>query len=47
MECLPSCSDADHPPRYAPITIAEHLLNKIMGPRAMEKPVGVVQTRTL
>jgi isopenicillin N synthase-like dioxygenase len=47
MECLPSCTDATHPPKYAPITIGDHLLAKIMGPRAMAKPEGVVQTRTL
>ena len=47
MECLPTCTDAEHPPKYAPITIGQHLINKIMGPRAMQEPVGVVQTREL
>lgn len=44
MECLPTCTDGAHPPKYAPITIGEHLINKIMGPRAMERPVAAVQT---
>lgn len=25
IECLPSCTDADHPPRYAPCSAGEHL----------------------
>lgn len=44
IECLPTCTDADHPPKYAPVTIGEHLLAKIMGPRAMAEPVAGVQT---
>ncbi len=44
MECLPSCTDAQHPPRYAPITIGDHLVAKIMGPRAMREPGTVTQT---
>ncbi len=29
IECLPGCSDAAHPPRYAPILAREHLQMKI------------------
>ncbi|MEM1112503.1 MAG: 2OG-Fe(II) oxygenase family protein [Pseudomonadota bacterium] len=29
VECLPSCTDADNPPRFAPITAGEHILAKI------------------
>jgi isopenicillin N synthase-like dioxygenase len=28
IECLPTCSDADNPPRYAPITAGHHLMDK-------------------
>ena len=28
IECLPTCSDADHPPRYAPTTAGRHLMDK-------------------
>ena len=35
IECLPSCSDAANPPRYAPVTSGEHLLAKLMGPRLL------------
>jgi len=36
IECLPSCSDAANPPRYASVTSGEHLLAKLMGPRLLE-----------
>ena len=29
IECLPTCTDADHPPRYAPILAGEHMLAKL------------------
>ena len=29
MACLPTCADADHPPRYAPILAGEHMLAKL------------------
>ena len=29
VECLPTCTDADHPPRYAPILAGEHMLAKL------------------
>ena len=29
MACLPSCTDADRPPRYAPILAGEHMLAKL------------------
>lgn len=28
IECIPSCTDADHPPRYEPITALDHVLEK-------------------
>lgn len=35
IECLPTCSDAENPPRYAPVTSGDHLLAKLMGPRLL------------
>jgi isopenicillin N synthase-like dioxygenase len=32
---MDSCVDAEHPPKYAPVTAGEHLMNKLMGPRLM------------
>ena len=29
MECLPTCQSATNPPKYAPITLGEHVVNKI------------------
>jgi isopenicillin N synthase-like dioxygenase len=29
VACLPTCTDADHPPRYAPILAGEHMLAKL------------------
>lgn len=33
IECLPTCTDAANPPRYAPVRAGEHLLAKLLGPR--------------
>jgi isopenicillin N synthase-like dioxygenase len=35
VSCLPSCADAAHPPRYAPITVAEHIRQKLEGSRGL------------
>jgi isopenicillin N synthase-like dioxygenase len=29
VSCLPTCTDVDHPPRYAPILAGEHMLAKL------------------
>ncbi len=29
IECIPTCVDAAHPPRYAPVTAGEHIARKI------------------
>ena len=34
---MPTCTSADNPPHYAPITAGEHLMNKLMGPRMLQK----------
>jgi len=36
IECLPTCTDAEHPPRYPPVVAGEHLMAKLMGPRTLE-----------
>jgi isopenicillin N synthase-like dioxygenase len=33
IECLPSCVSADHPARYQPVTVGEHLAAKLAGSR--------------
>jgi isopenicillin N synthase-like dioxygenase len=33
IDCLPGCSSADDPPRYAPVRSGDHLIAKLMGPR--------------
>ena len=33
IKTLPSCIDEDHPALYEPITVQEHIRNKIMGSR--------------
>ncbi len=35
IECLPSCVEPGSQPKYAPVTIREHLLNKILAPREL------------
>jgi isopenicillin N synthase-like dioxygenase len=35
IECLPTCTTPDSPPRYRPVTSGEHLLAKLMGPRTL------------
>ncbi|MGB0114159.1 MAG: 2-oxoglutarate and iron-dependent oxygenase domain-containing protein [Ilumatobacteraceae bacterium] len=36
IECLPSCSSEQNPPRYAPVASGDHLLAKVMGPRLLQ-----------
>ncbi len=33
IECVPTCTDSDHPPKYPPVIAGEHLMAKLMGPR--------------
>jgi isopenicillin N synthase-like dioxygenase len=35
VECLPTCTDADNPPRYPPVLAGDHLVGKLMGPRTL------------
>ena len=36
IECLPTCADESNPPRYAPVTSGDHLMEKLMGPRLLQ-----------
>lgn len=35
IECVPTCTDADRPPRYPPVVAGEHLMAKLLGPRTL------------
>ena len=35
IQCLPTCTSAENPPRYAPVTAGHHLFAKLMGPRLL------------
>ena len=37
IECIPSCTSAENPPRYAPIEAGAYLMAKLMGPRELRK----------
>ena len=34
VECLPSCTDENNPPKYPPTTAGEHLVSKYEGTHA-------------
>lgn len=36
IECLPTCTSDDDPPRYPPVTAGDHLMAKLMGPRTLQ-----------
>lgn len=35
VECVPTCTSADDPPKYAPVVAGEHLIAKVLGPRTL------------
>jgi len=35
IECLPTCCDEEHPPKYVPVASGDHLMAKLMGPRLL------------
>ncbi len=43
VSCLPSCTDATHPPKYPPITVADHIRQKLAGSRGLELNTRAVQ----
>jgi isopenicillin N synthase-like dioxygenase len=36
VECLPTCQSPDDPPKYEPITLGDHVMSKVVGPRTRE-----------
>ena len=43
IECVPTCTDAAHPPKYPPVVAGEHLMAKLMGPRTL-RPSDAIDT---
>lgn len=41
IECLPTCTSDDVPPRYQPVTAGDHLIAKLMGPRLLRSSDAV------
>jgi isopenicillin N synthase-like dioxygenase len=35
IECVPTCTSAGNPPKYAPVVAGEHLMAKVLGPRTL------------
>ena len=35
IECIPTCRNAERPAKYPPVMAGEHLIQKILGPRAL------------
>ena len=35
IECVPTCTDSEHPPKYPPVVAGAHLMSKLMGPRTL------------
>jgi isopenicillin N synthase-like dioxygenase len=44
IECLPTCTSPDDPPRYPPITAGQHLMDKLMGPRELRASTATQTT---
>jgi isopenicillin N synthase-like dioxygenase len=40
IECLPSCCGPGNPPKYEPITLGEHVRQKLLGPRTLQQSVA-------
>lgn len=37
IECLPSCTSAENPPKHPPVTSGDYLLAKLMGPKELRR----------
>jgi isopenicillin N synthase-like dioxygenase len=44
VECVPTCTDSDHPPKYPPVLAGEHLMAKLMGPRTLQTSEAIDTT---
>jgi isopenicillin N synthase-like dioxygenase len=40
IECVPTCQSATQPAKYSPVVAGEHLIQKILGPRALRPSTG-------
>lgn len=40
VSCLPTCTSADNPPRYPPVTAGDHVKAKLLGPRTLSKSLA-------
>ena len=43
IECVPTCTDIERPPKYPPVVAGEHLMAKLMGPRTL-RPSDAIDT---
>jgi isopenicillin N synthase-like dioxygenase len=41
IQCIPTCQSAERPAKYSPVVAGEHLIQKILGPRALEPSKAV------
>lgn len=41
IECLPTCHDADNPPKYPAVIAGEHILAKLIAPRTLSPTTAV------
>lgn len=44
IECLPTCTSPENPPKYAPVTAGDHLMAKLLGPRTLSKSAHTIDT---
>jgi len=44
VECLPTCTDEQHPPRYPPVLAGDHLMAKLGGSRGLQPSVAAHTT---
>ena len=46
VEVMPTCFSADNPARYAPVIAGNHLMNKLMGPRTLQRSASAQTSAT-
>jgi isopenicillin N synthase-like dioxygenase len=44
IQCLPTCTGPDNPPKYEPVTAGEHLMAKLLGPRTLQPSAITLDT---
>jgi hypothetical protein len=40
VECIPTCTDASHPPKYEPVLAGEYVTNKIRANQGYKPPAA-------